>query len=228
MLRLLCLAVSAVLAVALAPPVTAEPPAEMTVTLVRHGESEANAAGIVETAIPGPPLTALGEVQAKEAARLHSEPLPDAVFASPLLRTRQTAQPLADDVGEPVQIQDGLREVEGGVFEGEPVDRAGGYLDAITAWARGDRSARIPGSIDGNELDERFDSALEAIGAGGYTRPVVYSHGGAIAAWTLMNVGNPPADVTGLGNTGYVVVRGNPDTGWTLVDWVADPAAPDA
>lgn len=225
MLRLLCLVVSAVLAVALAPQVSAEPYGDMTVTLVRHGESEANVAGIVATAIPGPPLTALGEQQAKRAAQLHSEPVPDAVFASPLLRTRQTAQPLADELGDPVQIQDGLREVEGGAFEGQPVAQAGGYLDAIQAWARGDRTARIPGSIDGNELDERFDSALEAIWSGGYTKPVVYSHGAAIVGWTLMNVDNPPAKITGLNNTGYVVVHGNPKSGWTLVDWVDTPPA---
>ena len=221
--RLLCLVVSAVLTVALAPPAAAQPDGVMTVTLVRHGESEANVAGIVATAVPGPPLTALGEQQAKAAGVLHSDPVPDAVFASPLLRTRQTAQYLADDVGEPVQIQDGLREVEGGVFEGLPVDEAAGYLDALQAWSRGDRSARIPGSIDGNELTERFDSALQAIRSGGYTKPVVYSHGGAIVAWTLMNVDNPPAEITGLDNTGYVVVRGNPTTGWTLVDWVDRP-----
>lgn len=221
--RLLCLVVSAVLAVALAPQATAQPYGDITVTLVRHGESEANVAGVVATSIPGPPLTSLGEQQAKAAAHLHSADAPDAVFASPLLRTRQTAQYLADEVGEPVQIQDGLREVEGGVFEGLPVDQAAGYLDAIQAWTRGDRAARIPGSIDGDELDERFDSALGAIWSGGYTRPVVYSHGGAIVAWTLMNVHNPPAEITGLDNTGYVVVRGNPTTGWTLVDWVDQP-----
>lgn len=223
MLRLLSLVVSAVLAIALAPQAAAHSDGVMTVTLVRHGESEANVAGIVATAIPGPPLTPLGEQQAKAAGVLHSDPVPDAVFASPLLRTRQTAQYLADDVGEPVQIQDGLREVEGGVFENLPGDQAGGYLDAIKAWTGGDRSARIPGSIDGYELDARFDSALDAIRIDGYTRPVVYSHGGAIVAWTMMNVDNPPAEIKGLDNTGYVVVQGNPDIGWTLVDWVAKP-----
>lgn len=223
MLRLVSLFVSIVLTIALAPPAAAQPDGVMTVTLVRHGESEANVAGIVATAVPGPPLTALGEQQAKAAGVLHSDPVPDAVFASPLLRTRQTAQYLADEVGEPVQIQDGLREVEGGVFEGLPVDEAAGYLDALQAWSRGDRSARIPGSIDGDELDERFDAALGAIRSGGYTKPVVYSHGGAIVAWTLMNVHNPPVEITGLDNTGYVVVRGNPTTGWTLVDWVDRP-----
>ncbi len=85
-----------------------------------------------------------------------------------------------------------------------------------------DRNARIPGSIDGNEFDARFDDAVAAIHATGDRRPVAFSHGGAIAPWTLMNAGN--ADPTlleaePLSNTGYVVVHGSPSAGWTLVDW---------
>lgn len=224
--RLLVLLVS-VVTLALAPPASAKPPGEieMTVTLVRHGQSEGNASGLIDTSIPGPPLTPLGQQQAKAAARLHAASAPDAVFASPLLRTRQTAQYLADEVALPVQIQDGFREVEGGDLEGRPEADVAEMIAVLTEWIRGNRTSRIPGSIDGNELDARFDSALEAVRAGGYTNPVVYSHGAAITAWTLMNVENPPAEIKGLGNTGYVIVRGSPTTGWTLVDWVEEPPA---
>ena len=40
----------------------------------------------------------------------------------------------------------------------------------------------------------------------------------------LANVANPPLDLAQsqpLPNTGYVVVRGNPQDGWTLLDWNA-------
>ncbi len=76
--------------------------------------------------------------------------------------------------------------------------------------------------IDGNEFDKRFDEAVDAIYAAGDRRPVTFSHGAAIAAWTLMNVTNPRLDLLQakpLPNTGYVVVRGDPADGWTLVDW---------
>lgn len=205
-------------------PAGAEPYGVMTVTLVRHAESQANADGVIATDVPGPPLTALGRTQSKQAAQRMSESGFDAVFSSPLQRARQTAQYLADELGDTVQIQDGLREIEGGIYEGQPVAEAGGqYFQPIDAWIHGDRFARIPGSIDGNEFDTRFTSALAAISSSGSTHPVVYSHGGAIAAWTMMNVDNPPATNPGLGNTGYVVVRGNPNSGWTLVDWVPQP-----
>ncbi len=79
-----------------------------------------------------------------------------------------------------------------------------------------------PRVIDGNEFDARFDDAVEAIYATGEHHPVAFSHGGAIAVWTLMNATNgDPAllETKPLNNTGYVVVRGSPSAGWTLVDW---------
>jgi len=39
----------------------------MTLTFVRHGESEANAAGVIDTSVPGPHLTDLGRQQAEGA-----------------------------------------------------------------------------------------------------------------------------------------------------------------
>jgi broad specificity phosphatase PhoE len=86
----------------------------------------------------------------------------------------------------------------------------------------GQRDVRIPGSIDGNEFDKRFDEAVQSIYDSGDRQPVAFSHGAAIAVWTLMNVKNPQADLIHtqrLPNTGYVVVRGDPTEGWTLVDW---------
>ena len=220
--RLLGVLVALAVATALLPmaPASARHYPFMTITFVRHGESEANAAGIVDTVIPGAPLTADGRSQAKQVAQSISGSFPDSVFSSPLLRTEQTAQYLADEVGEPVQVLPGLREIDAGIYEGLPAHDASGMFDILEGWVSGDRGARIPGSIDGNEFDARFDAAVQAIWDGGYSNPVAYSHGGAIWAWTMMNVDNAPVDLKpDLGNTDYVVVRGNPTTGWTLVDW---------
>jgi Histidine phosphatase superfamily (branch 1) len=40
----------------------------MTLTFVRHGESGANAAGVIDTSVPGPHLTELGRQQAEAVA----------------------------------------------------------------------------------------------------------------------------------------------------------------
>ena len=97
-----------------------------------------------------------------------------------------------------------------------------GYFQPLQQWLAGNRSARIPGSIDGDEFDARFDEAVDAIYRSGQQRPVAYSHGAAIAMWTMMNVHNPPLELVQsqpLPNTGYVVVQGNPQDGWMLLDW---------
>ncbi|WP_328357806.1 histidine phosphatase family protein [Mycobacterium sp. NBC_00419] len=62
--------------------------------------------------------------------------------------------------------------------------------------------------------------------------PLAFSHNGTITSWVMLNVKNPPTldfvNNNFLGNTGIVVVRGNPTDGWTLVSWngVAVPEHP--
>ncbi len=108
-------------------------------------------------------------------------------------------------------------------YEGQPEASAvQTYFAAPEQWLRGDRSARIPGSIDGNEFDARFDEAVQQIYDSGDDNPVAYSHGAAIMLWVQMNVGNPNPQLLmqhPLDNTGYVVIKGNPTDGWTLTDW---------
>jgi broad specificity phosphatase PhoE len=196
---------------------------DITLTFVRHGESNGNASGRIDTSVPGPTLTALGEQQAKAVAHKLSRVKHDGIYASSMIRTQQTAQPLADELGESIVVLPGLREIEAGDFEGQSEQSAvDGYFQPLKQWLAGDRSARIPGSVDGNEFDARFDEAIDTIYASGQRQPVVFSHGAAISMWTMMNVHNPPLDLVQtepLPNTGIVVVRGNPQDGWTLLDW---------
>jgi hypothetical protein len=49
-----------------AAPASASP--DITITFVRHGESQGNVSGAIDTLVPGPSLTPKGEQQAKEAA----------------------------------------------------------------------------------------------------------------------------------------------------------------
>jgi broad specificity phosphatase PhoE len=204
-----------------AAPASASP--DITITFVRHGESEGNERGIIDTSVPGPSLTAKGEQQAKDVAALLSQTPHDGVYASSMIRTQQTAQPFADELGEQIVVLPGLREVEAGDFEGQPErGTMNGYFQPLQQWLQGNRDVRIPGSIDGNEFDARFDDAVDTIYRSGQQRPIAYSHGAAIAMWTMMNVQHPPLELAAtqpLPNTGHVVVRGNPRDGWTLLDW---------
>jgi broad specificity phosphatase PhoE len=130
---------------------------------------------------------------------------------------------LTEVIRQQIVVLPGLREIEAGAFEGQPErDAFTGYFQPLEQWLRGNRFVRIPGSIDANEFDARFDEAVDAIYRSGQQQPVAFWHGAAIAMWTMMNVANPPLDLAQsqpLPNTGYVVVRGNPQDGWTLLDW---------
>ena len=173
--------------------------------------------------MPGPGLTPLGEKQAQKAADALRGNDFDGIFASTMVRTQQTAAPLARDLGEQVEVLPGLREVEAGVFEGHPeADAASTFFLAPAMWLDGNRNARIPGSIDGNEFNDRFTAAVQRIYDSGDKNPVAFAHGGSIMLWTMLNVRNPNDGLLQahpLPNTGRVVIKGNPINGWTLVDW---------
>lgn len=206
-------------------------PAVITLTFVRHAESLGNASGVVDTSTPGPPLSALGWVQAYSQAPELAAHGYDAIYASTMVRTQQTAEPLANLLGEPVIVLPGLREIEAGAFEGQleatAADTSGGFFAAPEEWLRGDRTARIPGSLDGDEFDARFDAAVQQIYDSGAVNPVAFAHGGSIMLWVLMNVDNADPDLLQrqLPNTGRVVLTGSPAAGWTLTEWDGLPVA---
>ena len=198
----------------------------ITLTLVRHAQSQGNASGLIDTSVPGPDLTPKGWCQATTEAGPLSANHYDGVYASNMVRTQETATPTAQALGETVDVQPGLREIEAGQLEGQPEANARALFAAPMQWLQGDRSARIPGSIDGNEFESRFNDAVAHIYDTGQLNPVAFSHAGAIMVWVLMNAHNAdPSLLTSkpLPNMGRVVVTGSPSNGWTLTDWVVDP-----
>ncbi|MCV7227307.1 histidine phosphatase family protein [Mycolicibacterium komossense] len=198
-------------------------PPSITVTFIRHAESEANAAGVINTVVPGPGLTPEGGQQAQKVANDLRGKNYDGVFASAMVRTQETAAPLAKDLGKQVQVLPGLNEISAGRFEGESGAGAmAAYFVAPSAWLKGDRNAAIPESINGNQFNNDFTAAVQKIYDSGDKNPVAFSHGAAIMVWTAMNVTNPKDSLLTthpLPNVGRVVIRGNPTTGWTLVSW---------
>lgn len=142
----------------------------IVIDLVRHGQSVANAAKLIDTAVPGAALTALGQQQARNVANVLVTKGPvAAIFASQLIRTQQTAAPLAAALGMNVQVLRGLNEIDAGVFNGMPQFSLAGlaYLLAPVAWMLGLRIVPMlaPGSADPNgfEFHRRFSGALHTV-----------------------------------------------------------------
>jgi broad specificity phosphatase PhoE len=199
----------------------------ITLTLVRHAQSAANASGLIDTSVPGPEITPKGWCQATIAATQLAPNHYDGVYASTMIRTQETATPTSQALAESVTVLPGLREIEAGQYEGAPeAEIRHTYFVAPSKWMQGDRSARIPGSVDGNEFNARFSEAVQRIYDSGQQNPVAFSHSAAIMFWVLMNVHNPDLSLLStkpLPNVGRVVLTGNPSDGWTLTEWDADP-----
>ena len=71
----------------------------ITLTFIRHAESQSNVDQVINTDIPGPSLTEEGQAQAEQLAHQLSRNNFDAVYASDMVRTQQTADPLAHALG---------------------------------------------------------------------------------------------------------------------------------
>lgn len=213
----------------------------ITLDFVRHGETAANAQGIIDTQYPGDPLDPTGITQANDIAPIIQDEYGKSIagiFSGDLTRTIQTAEPLANAVGMSDHAMAGLDEINAGIYEGHSVDSLAGILYLLTpmAWVFGLELAPMPGSPDMNGFvfDDRFTGAVDSIynltDPSATTNPadIAFSSEGAITTWTLMNVNNPDFGVvfkellsTGqfLPNTGQVVLQGDPQDGWTLVSW---------
>ena len=92
------------------------------VTVMRHGESEGNLIPKYQGVEPGTDLSDQGKRQAAAAGELLREESVSRIYASPLARTLQTAQHVADATGAEVAAEPRLREVAFGEYEGKTID----------------------------------------------------------------------------------------------------------
>ncbi len=193
----------------------------MRLLLVRHGQTPSNVAGLLDTALPGPGLTALGARQAAAIPEALAGRAVDGVAVSTLVRTGLTAAPFVERHGyDPLEL-DGLREVDAGDLEmsAEHGDHMR-YLETVFSWGRGEPGRRMPGGPDGAEFLGRYDDALANVVRTGWETAVVVSHGAAIRAWACARVQGVDVDALAwmpLANTGLVEVEGDPTSGWRLV-----------
>ena len=87
---------------------------------LRHGETDWNAQNLSQGNVDIP-LNETGLAQARSAALLLRDKQIKAIISSPLSRAKVTADIVAAQLGLPVEIDEGLREVAFGVQEGKPM-----------------------------------------------------------------------------------------------------------
>jgi probable phosphoglycerate mutase len=180
-------------------------PGATTVLLVRHGESAPAHPDRPFPLVDGhgdPPLDPVGHEQAKRLAdRLADEHI-DAIYVTTLIRTLQTAAPLAERLGlEPI-VEPDLREVylgewEGGEFRmraaaGDPV------FEQIFLQERWDV---IPGAEAMEDFDGRCARGLARIVAAHPDgRVMVVVHGGVIGQLLHQVTGSSRFALSGADN----------------------------
>ncbi|GAB4444739.1 MAG: histidine phosphatase family protein [Anaerolineae bacterium] len=99
-----------------------EPPKPTTVLFIRHGENEWTQSHKLAGRTPGVHLNAQGKKQAAALGKRLSNTKLDALYASPLERTLETAQAIArQQEGLEVQPNPGLLEVDYGKWTGREI-----------------------------------------------------------------------------------------------------------
>jgi probable phosphoglycerate mutase len=205
----------------------------MRILLLRHGQTHANVDGSLDTAPPGLHLTELGEAQAEAAAKALGGRGIDAVFVSSLVRTHQTAAPLAAALGvEPVAI-DGLREISAGALEMRSDDEARHeYMATVASWLFGSLEERMTGGETGAEFLARYDGAIAEVVDSGAQFALVVSHGAAIRTWVgarAIDDGSREWEDVALEpmiNTGGIELQREGDR-WRILAWNNHPIGGD-
>ncbi|MGE0298663.1 histidine phosphatase family protein [Pseudonocardia sp.] len=193
--------------------------------LIRHGRTDANVRGALDSVPPGEPLDETGHAQAHAlAARLRGAPI-RAVYASHAIRAQQTAAPLAAALDLGVLLLDGIHEVFVGDLEGREDRPAREAFEVVYQrfWT-GDLGARMPGGESAAELRARFLPAVDKVMDGAEGDVVLVSHGAAIRLAAAALLGDT-ALTSYVPNTGVVVLRpGGPR--WELEHWDPAPRRP--
>jgi broad specificity phosphatase PhoE len=195
---------------------------------MRHAQTWSNVLGLLDSQVPGPDLTELGRRQAAALpGALRERPL-SSVTVSHMVRTAQTAAPLASVRGLVPVTEPGIAEIPAGDLE---MSSGAAALNSFTtvawAWGAGDLEPRLAGSENGHEFFARFDDVVDRIADGGEDYPLIISHGGSIRVWVshrCANVAPSFAADSALHNTGTALVERDALGHYELLEWAAMPA----
>jgi broad specificity phosphatase PhoE len=182
---------------------------------IRHGESEANTLSVISNRESPFGLTALGKEQAAILAdRLKDVPV-TAIFSSPILRAKETAEILSQSFHLPYQITEALREYDCGILE-EKSDEESWKLHSEIArdWTLNRNHLRKPdGGESYLEIKKRFLPFVESFtnnGSHEETHILLISHGGLLQLMLpeiLFNIDHTFARSHGIRHTQCIVAE---------------------
>jgi probable phosphoglycerate mutase len=135
----------------------------LRITFVRHGQTNCSCTNSFCGAVDVP-LNDAGHAMAVAIADSYAGTRWAAIYTSPLQRARDTASPLAERVGLPLQIERGLREISYGAWDGmleADVERM--YSAEFKAWSEDPAAVAPPGGETAVEIQQRALAVIDAI-----------------------------------------------------------------
>ena len=135
----------------------------MNLYMIRHGQTAASR----ENRFSGssdPPLTDVGLAMAAAFAQAYASIKWEAIYTSPMLRTRQTADAVCRQAGIQATVEDGLKEIDYGEWEGlQQADVKARSPEAFTHWADDVASRGTPGGETAFQVAARSMRVVEEI-----------------------------------------------------------------
>ena len=198
----------------------------MKLYFVRHGESEANTRRVISNRESLFGLTDLGKSQANIlAGRLKDIPV-TAIFSSPVLRARETADILSQAFGQPYQVTEALREYDCGVLEEQSDDVSWRlHREIAEDWTLHHNYQRKP---EGGEcfldIQNRFLPFIEALTGDGLQRNqhiLLVGHGGLFQLMLPLvfnNVDDLFVRSHGIHHTDCIIAEHQP-AGFVCLQW---------
>ncbi len=131
--------------------------------LLRHAQTDASRARRFSGTIDAQ-LSEIGHRMAAAFAEAYAELAWDAIYCSPQQRARDTAAPLARLTHLPLQVDEDLREIAYGSWEGLLEDDVQAqWPDEYARWAADPATRSVPGGETGLQVAARAMAAIERI-----------------------------------------------------------------
>jgi probable phosphoglycerate mutase len=186
------------------------------ILLIRHGETEANAARVVQT--PDVPLSEIGLSQARRlASRLAAQPL-GGLLASDLRRAVMTAECVSEASAIPLRLEPLLQERNYGDIRGRPY----ATLDVSIL----DPAYHPPGGESWQDFHRRVDRAWETVTEAARSIAAdrvlaVVTHGLVLHSLVSRRLAPGADPATAFANTSVTVVEADPAWHITRLNCVA-------
>jgi len=184
----------------------------MKLYFVRHGESEANTKHVISNRESPYGLTDVGKQQAQTLAISLTDIHFTAIYSSPILRARQTADIVSQSFNIAYQITEALREYDCGILE-ERSDNVSWMLHRKYSndWILHNAPLSKPeGGENFVDIQNRFLPFIESLKQGMSEQTLLIGHGGLfhlMLPLILNNIDNNFVSSHGMGYTEFVIAE---------------------